>query len=313
MAPTNANRILDLLERQPGLDDDELSCQSGIRPRQQVNQICRRLEQQCRLERRPTANGKIGNFPVRATTVTITTQDEASNEAPRSSTRLSMATTPISARTEIELLRNTLIVLPCSGKKTQSAHAQISCLPITAALPATLGRRLEEARGAILDRGGLDESALLPAWQRYDGLLYRSAEQPLANAIASGLHVLIISGGYGIVRACEPIGTYSMRLKLAHWPKGLLQEVLAAYAARHGLQTVRAFVSRSTDYYRVVRQTSWRAAGVKDALAIAPEATRGAMVKAPRAQGEALGAFLAGRLDERWRSSDGLGLDVERI
>jgi hypothetical protein len=42
---TNQDLILEVLKRYPeGLDDDQLSQLSGVVPRQQVNQICRRLE-----------------------------------------------------------------------------------------------------------------------------------------------------------------------------------------------------------------------------------------------------------------------------
>ncbi len=42
-AITNTSRLLAALERYGALDDDVLSRRSGVRPRQQVNQICRRL------------------------------------------------------------------------------------------------------------------------------------------------------------------------------------------------------------------------------------------------------------------------------
>ena len=118
----------------------------------------------------------------------------------------------------------------------------------------------------------------------------------------------IISGGYGIIKACEPIGTYSTRLRLADWSRGLLEEVLVTYATRHRLKSVRAFVSQTTDYCRLVTRVRWEGANITDATIVAPEATRGAMVKAPRAQGEAITAFLAGELNDNWRSSDGLRL-----
>ena len=42
----NTDRIAYMLRRQPGLDDDELSYLTGVRPCQQVNRICRLLESQ---------------------------------------------------------------------------------------------------------------------------------------------------------------------------------------------------------------------------------------------------------------------------
>ena len=153
----------------------------------------------------------------------------------------------------------------------------------------------------------------MPAWRRYNGMLYSNAGQALQSAVAAGMHVLIISGGYGIVKACEPIGHYSTRLVLSAWPRGLLEEVLISYVAHRKLKSVRAFVSQTTDYCRLVSRTRWQDAGIVDAAIIAPEATRGAMVKAPRAQGESLAAFLAGELKDYWRSSDDLRLIYTRV
>ena len=58
---TNTDRLIDTLHRWPDLDDDQLARQADIRPRQQVNQICRRLEGVGRLTRRKGPEGKIIN------------------------------------------------------------------------------------------------------------------------------------------------------------------------------------------------------------------------------------------------------------
>ena len=64
-----------------------------------------------------------------------------------------------------------------------------------------------DARRAVLAKAGLDDRQLMPAWQRYEGMLYSAAGRALQGAIEAGLHVLIISGGYGVIKACEPIGS----------------------------------------------------------------------------------------------------------
>jgi hypothetical protein len=61
---TNTDRIIEALRRWPELDDDALERQADVHPRQQVNQICRRLEQQGVLQRVIGTNGKIGNVLV---------------------------------------------------------------------------------------------------------------------------------------------------------------------------------------------------------------------------------------------------------
>jgi len=205
-------------------------------------------------------------------------------------------------------LRETLILIPCSGRKNLGGVSTDDCSPLTNDLPPLLAQRLADARRAVLAKVRFDGRQLMPAWQRYQGTLYSEAAQAIQAGIDAGLHVLIISGGYGIIKACEPIGVYSARLKLADWPRGLLEEVLLTYVARHRLKSVRAFVSQTTDYYRLVSRVRWKSAAIADATVLATAPVRGAIVKAPRAQGQGIRAFLGGKLNGDWRSSDGLQL-----
>lgn len=48
---THSKTIVELLRDRLGLDDDEISRLTGIKPRQQVNQICLRLERNGKLKR----------------------------------------------------------------------------------------------------------------------------------------------------------------------------------------------------------------------------------------------------------------------
>ena len=68
-------RILTHIQKFPGRDDDEISAALQIRPRQRINQICRKLETFGHLSRRVNAHGKIGNFPINSgTTVSVIAQ-----------------------------------------------------------------------------------------------------------------------------------------------------------------------------------------------------------------------------------------------
>lgn len=60
---SNSDRVLDFIQRFPGRDDDEIASDLAISPRQQVNQICRRLEREGRIRRAPGGAGKIVNYP----------------------------------------------------------------------------------------------------------------------------------------------------------------------------------------------------------------------------------------------------------
>ncbi len=69
---TNADTLLALINKHPeGLDDDEISEKTGIKPRQQVYYICTRLAAEGRIRRvsvqAPGKRRKIHNFPAGAT------------------------------------------------------------------------------------------------------------------------------------------------------------------------------------------------------------------------------------------------------
>jgi hypothetical protein len=129
--------------------------------------------------------------------------------------------------------------------------------------------------------------------------------------MAAGMHVIIISGGYGVVVGQEPIGRYEARLNPSWWPNHLIERVLIAYAQRHRIASVRAFVSATGPYVTILKRVRWRDAGINDALVLTPEAEPGGMRRSPATQGEALVALRDGTLSTAWRSSYGLGLDVQ--
>jgi hypothetical protein len=179
-------------------------------------------------------------------------------------------------------------------------------------LPRSLADDLRSARRGVARAAHLDESRLLAARDRYAGTLYAQAGHALGSREAAPSTILIISGGYGLVTADEPIGTYDRRFSLADWPGGLLEACLVGYVRACGVQHVISFCSRTTDYAALVRRTAWHLNGI-DVLLASPDRIHqgGAQVLVPRAAGQALAAFLAGRLDPEWRSSDGLALSLE--
>ena len=158
----------------------------------------------------------------------------------------------------------------------------------------------------------MDELTLAPAWQRYSGRFYQAAGDTLAEAVRQRLHLLILSGGYGVLLAREPIGLYEAALRTSWWPERVLECVLAGYARRHRLKCMRAFVSRTTSYRQVVERTDWKAAGVNDAVLLMPGG--GSQDSVSRAQGEAFAALLSGTtLDQNWRSKAGLPLTCRKL
>jgi len=114
---TNVDTLLALIGEHPeGLDDDEISEKTGIRPRQQVYYICTRLAAEGRIRRvsvlAPGKRRKIHNFPAGATlppssvpqTGTVKTEDASWRR------RLSMLVAA-TGKDEVELLDEALLDL----------------------------------------------------------------------------------------------------------------------------------------------------------------------------------------------------------
>ncbi len=114
---TNADTLLALIGEHPeGLDDDEISDKTGIRPRQQVYYICTRLAAEGRIRRvsvqTPGKRRKIHNFPAGATlppasvpqSSPVTTEDASWRK------RLSMLVAA-TGREDVELLDEALLDL----------------------------------------------------------------------------------------------------------------------------------------------------------------------------------------------------------
>ena len=320
---TNTDRIIELLRRQPGLDDDQISDLTGIKPRQQVNQICRRLENHGILRRSTGATGKIVNYPVQG----LSKGDALSIKSPVSISHRRQQTDSVRVRPAtsverdstreitLEITPETLLILPCSGKKLPLYGVRDMGPRIIDYLPDDLASKLKSARRSVhRNYANIDEQTLGNAWRRYDGHLYNAAREELKDALDNEMHILILSGGYGVVLADEPIGLYQARLNLAWWPKGLLEQVIASYILRHKLKRVIAVVSSTTSYRSLLGRVDWRSTDVDEAVLLMPEPIQeGAMVKAPRCQGEAVSALISGKLNQGWSSSDGLGIYAEKI
>ncbi|GIE89881.1 hypothetical protein Are01nite_63610 [Actinoplanes regularis] len=194
-----------------------------------------------------------------------------------------------------------LIVIACSASKAIGGDARPR--------PARWSPDLVAARAVLATTTAIDDRLLMPAWQRYTGFFYTSAADALTDATARRANIVIISGGYGVLSADEPIGTYNRVFRHADWPPGLLEDLLCEHARRTGARSMVAFLAASTEYARLVRRTPWRSAGITEAALVSvASAGGGAMVTVPRALGSAFRAFW-------YRSPDLLpdGISVESL
>ena len=310
---TNRERILVLIRSEPaGLTDSEILERTGIQAHQQVNQICRSLAQAGLIERSAGPQGRLVNFPPGSPL-----KNSPSGRFPAMRRRF-WDTTPAGHADTTEMPRlsisTTLFVLPCSGSKRRGGRrTSARGTSVLHSLPCGLAAELRTRRSENAPRAKLDESVLLPAAERYTGTLYRAAGEALDVLADTGAGLLIISGGYGVVCPAEPIGWYDQEFRNAMWPNGVVARCLAAYADATGATAVIALLSASTQYARVFRSAYW-SDRIEHVLHVWPDSSAGAMVKAPRAQGEALRAFSQDQLlQPGWTSSDGLGMQITRL
>ena len=212
----------------------------------------------------------------------------------------------------LQLFKDTLLLIPCSGAKRPGSKLS-NALPILWVLDPSLAAALANARAALREKARVDERTLMAAYLRYSGQLYEHASTSIGRAVAAGQRVLIVSGGYGLLLVDEPIGMYEKRFVLSDWPRGLLEGCILDYARHEGIRSVVAVMSNTTDYAKLIRRVNWRRAGLEATL-VSPVASGGAaMVRVPRAQGQAVAALIDAGLHHTWRSSDSLSLQTERL
>jgi len=139
-------------------------------------------------------------------------------------------------------LSKTLLIIPCSGSKDGRNPLRLPRVAIAdlvdpdARRVLMAGRELAfQRKGTKLELGSPQRSAL----EYYSGQPYTTpgVRMSLVDAIGRGLHCLIISGGYGVVRAEERIHKYNAHLGTqtrSVWARRL-PEILKNYVQLQGI------------------------------------------------------------------------------
>ena len=114
-------------------------------------------------------------------------------------------------------LQHILLVIPCSGRKRPGQELPLPLVGIAELLGPEARALLADGRRLAFDRSGTRlelDSPIKSALSYYAGQPYATygVQEGLLSAIRRGLHCLIISGGYGVVRAEEPIRNYNAHL-----------------------------------------------------------------------------------------------------
>ena len=299
----NSDRILELLRAsERPLTDSEIRHRTGIEPHQQVNQICRSLAAAGLIDRRQGPEGRLVNSAVARAAFEENADEAGGSDA--------------SVPGELPELEpdGALIVIPCSGRKRRGGTEAAEGTSVVDWLTEELARELLAARQRNAPSSRLDESKTMPAVERYAGMLYEAEAGALERIQEAGAEVAIISGGYGVALAGEPIGWYAQQFAERMWPKGLVARCLGAYAESIEATTVVGLLAGTTAYAKVFREVRWPPT-VENVWLVSPELDGGgAQVKVPRAIGEALAEIAdGGRLPEDWTSSDGVPLRIEVV
>jgi len=299
---TNKDKVLKFLALNSSkrFTNADIRASTGVSPHQQVFQITRELVKTGRI--RGQQFGHEWCFWIDSPESDEVTQKV--KDAPTSARQR-----PVYS---LELSSKTLLILPCSGAK-RAGSERCTEVSIMKTLDPAHFAALSEGRVALRKVAHINEQTLMPAYRRYSGYLYGQCEATLDSAVSDGQPILILSGGYGLLLANEPIGTYEKVFKLSDWPKGLLESCILDYLRYANIRSVIAVMSGTTDYARLVRRVNWRQAGATATLVSPISAGGGAMVKVPRAQGQAVSQLINAELDDSWKSSDSLGLRIESL
>lgn len=311
---TNRERILELINLVPGLTDSEIRQRTGIEPHQQVNQICRSLATTGLTQRASGPAGRIVNIPAAGVRHS---SGSPSRHMPRMSNESEVNR---HRRREVRSVAlpfadpvDRLFVVQCSSAKKPGGEAP-KAEAVVDRLPTSLARELADRQVLNAVSLHVDESTLRPAVERYDGHLYRvGGGVAIRSLMEQGSHVVILSGGYGLVLPEEAIGRYDCEFRPSMWPDRIVERCLSSLIAGAGVREVVGVLSATTAYAKVFRRTKWPA-NVEGVFLLTPEPVSGAMAKAPRAQGEALTAIATtGEIPSDWMSTDGLRMEVARL
>ena len=199
-----------------------------------------------------------------------------------------------------------LILFPCSGEKNSYVYREtfspdeerriVDFIRVTR--DYLIRGREELARlPNIIDF----DSEPLPALDLYNGKLYKvpNFREKIREAyLEEDIHILIMSGAYGVVYPSERIPYYKKPINAAYWKKYRLSGVIEEYIEKYKISFVYGFFSQSTDYMKIVRNVDWM--GLKDKSELQEAKTYyvnfrgigGAQAIVPRITGELIVSFI---------------------
>lgn len=162
-------------------------------------------------------------------------------------------------------LAGTLLIIPCCASKRGAPDPALPARRVSDFVGPESTELLDEGRRLSFQRTLRDESSpLRAALAYYTGQPYKTPgfRSALIGSLKAGLHCLIVSGGYGLLRPEEPIHWYEAPMTRTHviWSRRV-PAIIEDYVARNRIR--RTFGAFSRTYASVVplRLTAedWRA------------------------------------------------------
>lgn len=206
-------------------------------------------------------------------------------------------------------MNHDLIIFPCSQWKRGWGQAPLPEKTVFDFLGQEASDMLTEARALAFKAKDVSKDCSaprVPALILYSGITYNipGFKDLVWEALKKGVHCLIVSGGYGVVRPEEPIHPYE-----AYMPKTsrvwgrYLPDILGRYMTENNIK--RVFVACSTPYAKVLLGPSaanWTQQAIEVYCYVPMTSAR---VTALRKIGEAIIDLITSSMvpDGRWRKS----------
>ncbi|HEV2496004.1 MAG TPA: hypothetical protein VG204_23485 [Terriglobia bacterium] len=151
-------------------------------------------------------------------------------------------------------LKTKLLIIPCSQAKHGTGQT-IKLHSITDFIGMESATLLRQSRDEAFQRRHFDRLALPTLSGFVSGTMYlvEGLRDEIKHAIERGMHVLVESGGYGLIRAEEPIHKYGAQMnRTAPVWRRVLPAVLDDYVRRN--QIDEAFIAGSKQYASLLRR-----------------------------------------------------------
>ncbi len=150
------------------------------------------------------------------------------------------------------------IVYPCCKAKNGTGQIEIQSVFLAQEDSLRHSKYLAKGRTIILPKCINSNAEPITALWLYSGHMYPMQTRRLITQKieTNSVDFLIISAGYGVVHATEPIRTYEKeldRLTLRHWREYKVGELIADYISQRESETVVGFFSGTSLYSEIFR------------------------------------------------------------